>query len=184
MYTQHEKDELIKAMVGILYSLDKLPVFMCVGVDKVVLDSLAPIVSNLLTKKYNIPAFIYGSLEYNITAKNLVYAKNFIDIMHPKHKVIIIDATIGEYDEVGKVKVVHGGVVPAVYSLDNPKSMGDYAILGVVGTTGIRGKIVLNNTSMQLVLQMAEFIAECISKAIDKVLMLKEYENGKIYSII
>ena len=170
MYSESDKINLVNSIRDILLLEDRLPVFMCVGLDRVVLDSLAPVVSSLLTKKYNIPAFIYGSLEYNITATNLYYAKNFIDIMHPKSKVVVIDATIGEYSEVGLVKVIHGGVLPAAYSLPFPKPVGDYAILGVVGSKGIGGKVVLHDTSMAIVLDMAEFIAECVSRAIDKML--------------
>ena len=165
-YNQTQKLDLINNLKSLFSNLKKYPVFMCVGSDKIVMDSLAPVVSELLTKKYNIPAFVYGGLEYNINAKNLLYSKHFIEIMHPDSKIFVIDATIGERGELGQVKLVLDGVIPAANTLDFPKKIGDYAILGVVGTGGINDKIVLGSTKMQDIIDMAEFIAESLAKAI------------------
>ena len=60
----------------------EMPVFLCVGSDKFVCDCLAPIVAEMLTKKYNIPAYVYGGLDYNINASNLTQAKNYIETIH------------------------------------------------------------------------------------------------------
>ena len=153
-----------------LYDLFKknggIPIFMCVGVDSVIIDSLGPIVGEIVKKKYALPAYVYGDLEYTITASNIDYVTNFIGIVHPSSKICVIDASIGSIEDKGNIKLVEGGVIPAGLTKHNPKVIGDMAILGVLATGGFRDKISLNNIKMQEVLVAAEVIAWAISQAI------------------
>jgi putative sporulation protein YyaC len=140
------------------------PVFLCVGSDKFVCDSLAPIVGELLTKKYNINAYVYGSLEYNINAHNLTTAINYIESEHPYSQIILIDATLGE--DVGNVKITNGAYV-SFGNLLPIKKTGDFSILGIVGKKG--QSFNLNSTRLGLVYSLANFIAKGIVMANDVV---------------
>lgn len=142
-------------------SYDELPVFLCVGSDKVICDSLAPIVGELLTKKYNIPAYVYGGLRYNINGLNLAYANNYIESIHPRSQVIMIDATLG--DDVGEILVTDGSFAGLGKILPIRK-IGNFSILGVVGKKSKQFN--LNSTRLQLVNMLAQFIAKGIAMAL------------------
>lgn len=149
-------DNLKKFVISLMRELrgKEMPVFLCVGSDKFVSDSLAPIVSEMLTKKYNIPAYVYGGLDYNINATNLTYAVNYIETMHPRNPIVLIDATLSE--DVGKIMLTSGGfaglgkVIPI-------KRVGDISILGVVGRKS--QNFDLNSTRLKLILEEAKFIS-------------------------
>lgn len=137
---------------------NEMPVFLCVGSDKFVSDSLAPIVSELLTKKYNIPAYVYGGLDYNINATNLTQAINYIETMHPHNPIVLIDATLGE--NVGKVLLSKGGFC-GLGKLLPLKKIGDISILGVVGKN--HKNFDLNSTRLSLVVSQARFISQAVA---------------------
>lgn len=143
------------------------PVFMCVGSDKFVCDSLAPIVSEMLTNKYNINAYVYGGLNYNINAENLMTAHNYIETEHPKSQIILIDATLG--DNVGNVIISDGGFGAMGRELPI-KKIGNFSILGVVGKK--HKNFNLNSTKLKIVLEMSRFI----SKGIAMALSVKKYQ--------
>ena len=97
-------------------------VFMCVGSDKVVGDSLAPIVGEYLTKKFKIKAYVYGSLKNPITAINVLSAYNYIKVKHPKSKLIIIDATLSDEENINFVRLENNGIIPAGYFKNGNKT--------------------------------------------------------------
>lgn len=150
------KDNHKKFVYSLLNSLrgKEMPIFLCVGSDKFVCDSLAPIVGEMLTKKYNIPAYVYGNLDYNINAKNLIQAINYIETMHPKNPIVLIDATLD--DNVGRIKLCKGSFA-GMGKLLPLKKIGDLSILGVVGKRC--GDFNLNSTNLSLVMKLATFIS-------------------------
>ena len=133
------------------------PVFMCVGSDKYVADSLGPIVGEMLKKKYNINAYVYGSLDYNINAKNLNLCYNYIRTIHPRSQVIVIDATLGE--DVGNIKITDG-VYAGMGNIIPTQKFGDLSVLGVVGKAGKDFR--LNSVKMQLIVEMSKIISEAL----------------------
>ena len=145
---------------------DELPVFMCVGSDRVVGDSLAPIVSEYLIKKFKINAYVYGTLKNPITAKNINSAYSFIKMKHKNSKIIVVDATLANEDDVNFVKLERFGVVPAGFFNGGSSVMGDYSILGVVGSKTLTDKMFLSSVRINSVLAMAYFIALSIDFAV------------------
>lgn len=156
------RDELKKFAYSVFCKLNgkAKPVFLCVGSDKFVCDSLAPIVGEILIKKYNINAYVYGSLDYNINANNLTLAMNYIETQHPGSQIILIDATLG--DNVGKV-VVSNGSFAGLGKILPIKKIGDFSILGVVGRKS--KNFDLNSTRLNLVVSLSKFIAKGIALA-------------------
>lgn len=143
--------------------LEQKPVFLCVGSDKFVCDALAPIVSEMLTQKYNIDAYVYGGLDYNINAHNLSQAINYVETEHPYSQVILIDATLG--DNVGKIIVTNGSFAGMGKVLPIRK-IGNFSILGVVNKKF--KTFDLNSTKLKIVLNQAKFIAKGIAMAVDE----------------
>lgn len=157
-----DDDELKKFAYSIFCKLNgkEKPVFLCVGSDKFICDSLAPIVGEFLTKKYNINAYVYGGLDYNINASNLNLAINYIETEHPRSQIILIDATLG--DNVGKV-IVSNGSFAGLGKILPIRKYGDFSILGVVGNKGRNFE--LNSTRLNLVVKLSKFIAKGIALA-------------------
>lgn len=150
---------------------DELPVFLCVGSDKFVADSLAPIVAEMLVHKYNISGYVYGGLDYNVNGKNLSMVTHYIECSHPRSQIILIDATLSQ--NVGKVIVTNGSFAGLGKILPIRK-LGNFSILGVVGKSGRNFQ--LNTTKLQLVKNLAEFI----SKGIAMALFAKKQYNKKV----
>lgn len=146
----------------------EMPIFLCVGSDKFVCDSLAPIVGEMLTKKYNIPAYVYGGLDYNINAHNLVQAVNYIETIHPKNPIFLIDATLD--DNIGSIKLTDGGYA-GMGRIMPLKKIGNYSILGVVGHR--HKEFNLNSTKLSLVMKMAEFISLGVAFVCDRLMIEK-----------
>lgn len=132
-----------------------VPVFLCVGSDKWVCDSLAPMVAELLRKEYNVRGYVYGGLQYNINAHNLMEAVNYIESVHGDGSCILIDATVGE--NVGTIQMTEGSFAGMGRCLPIRK-VGGISILGVVA----RGKrdFRLNSVRLGGVVALSRFIAK------------------------
>lgn len=141
------------------------PIFMCIGTEKVFSDSLGPRVGTLLNRYMSSPAFIYGLCEQNITAENLLYSYNFIKAMHPNNQIVVIDAAVGATEQIGKIQLCEGGIMPGAATNKNLPSVGDIGIVGIVAEKGMADFYTLNSSKDKLVGKVAEFIAEAILMA-------------------
>lgn len=155
---------------------EDLPVFLCVGSDKVVADSLAPIVAEMLVHKYNVPAYVYGGLEYNINATNLSLVTNYIECTHPRSQIILIDATLSE--NIGNV-IITTGAYAGMGKVLPIRKLGNFSILGVVGKK--YKTFQLNTTRLKVVKNLAHFISKGISMALFAKKILKTQPNSTFF---
>ena len=137
-------------------------VYMCIGTEKVFSDSLGPRVGSLLNENMLFPAFVYGLCEQNITAENLLYSYNFIKALHPDSTIVVIDAAVGTTDQIGKIQLCDGGILPGAATNKNLPSVGDVGIIGIVAEKGMSDFYTLNSSKDRLVGQIAQFIADVI----------------------
>ena len=110
-------------------------VFFCVGNSDVWYDSFGPIVGELLISKYNINAFVYGSLKNNVRQSNL---NNYIDWINRRHincKVIVLDAAVSNSLNKNWL-VIRSGSTKCAYYSEESKSVGDYSVLCPIEDTG------------------------------------------------
>ena len=107
-------------------------VFVCVGTHKIVGDSLGPLVGEELRKR-NVNAYVYGTRRRPITALNLHGYRKMLNTYHRGDIVVAIDATMGSLEDVGKLKVVEGGLRPAGAFRKNAGRLGDIGIMAIVG---------------------------------------------------
>lgn len=163
VYSAEDADKLKRELS---LQMDKLPVFMCIGTEKVFSDSLGPRVGTLLNQKLNAPAFVYGMCGQNITAENLLYCYNFIKALHPQEKIVVVDAAVGAAEQVGKIQINHGGILPGAATNKNLPSVGDLGIVGIVAERGMSDFYTLNTEKDRLVARVASFIAEAIAGAV------------------
>ncbi len=142
----------------------KRPVFLCIGSDKVIGDSLGPMVGSKLVEHSG--GFVYGMLGKNVNALNLNYAAEFIRALHRDCCLVVVDSAIGEGSEVGTVQMYRGGLFPGAATNKNLPKIGDVSILGVVSERGINEFLQLQTTKVSLVEQMSEFIFRAIQTAV------------------
>lgn len=158
------KRELALNLSSFLMSKRVKPVFLCVGSDKVVGDLVGVLVGEMLLKKHHINAFVYGSLDYAVTSKNLPEVIRYVKQNHLNSPVIVVDGILGKFDEIGMIKYYPFGSVPGG-QFNKGALVGDYSILGVVETSGINSLNFLRSVKLKTVVDVATFIADAIAMA-------------------
>lgn len=142
------------------------PVILCIGSDKVTGDALGPMVGHLLTRRFNVPAYVYGTLEHPVTANNLSVANRFIKTYHPDAKVLAIDAALSDTREIGLIYFRNKGVQAGKALGKTLPCSGDYSITAVVNTGSDSAASKLFSTSLHTVIRLAESIAEALFESI------------------
>lgn len=138
-------------------------VLVCIGSDRATGDCLGPIVGHKLKlhqQHFGKKGFhLYGTLEKPIHAKNLEATVNFIQLYHPGALVIAIDASLGAANHVGYITLGEGSLCPGIGVDKNLPTVGDIFITGIVNLSGFGGQMLLQTTHLNLVMQLADFIA-------------------------
>jgi len=156
------------------------PTIVCIGSDLVLGDSLGPLVGTFL-KKRNLGTFIYGTLNFPVTAKEISYAKEYLKILHPNSQIIAIDAAVGNPEDVGIIKVSNKGLCPGLGVDKNLGEIGDISIIGIVAGRSEKNYNLFNLTRLNVVYKMAEKIANGIANYIDYLTALKNKESFKLF---
>ena len=138
------------------------PVIICVGSDLAVGDSLGPIVGSELKDKFKGKAFVYGSLEAPITAKEIKTVFNTINKLHPKSKILVVDAAVGDEEDIGKIKIKDVGLKPGEGINKDLEKIGDVSIIGIVSNKENSKTSIYNNTRFSLVKKMSNLIVRGI----------------------
>ena len=162
IYNPQDKQRMAEALKS---KTQGQTVYMCIGTEKVFSDSLGPRVGSLINQKMRSPAFVYGLCEQNITAENLLYSYNFIKALHPQSKIVVIDAAVGSPEQIGKIQISDGGIMPGAATNKNLPSVGDVGIVGIVADKSMNDFYTLNSAKDRLVGQIAQFIADAILEA-------------------
>lgn len=164
--SKYDKNKNLVAisLVNELLLRKEKPVFLCVGTEKIIADSMGAMVGEILKKKYKINGYVYGDFENNITARNLKNTVEKIKSTHPYSPIVLIDGILGDSDEVGQIKFYPYGAIPGG-EFNEGVLVGDFSILAVVDTKGIAGLNLLNSVRLSSIVNMAEFVAESIFRA-------------------
>lgn len=118
-------------------------VFVCIGTDKHVWDSLGPMVGSMLD---NNDLIIYGNLNDPVTSINVDYMKSKIEKEHPDSTIVAIDIAVTSKIELDKKVVVKkGGIRPGIgVGIKNLNMIGDYSILYYVYEENLNNKRIRN----------------------------------------
>ncbi len=134
------------------------PVIVCVGSDLAIGDSLGPIIGSELNDKLFGKAYVYGTLNSPITAKEIKTVFNTINNLHPKSKILVIDAAVGEQEEIGKIKVKNTGLKPGLGVNKDLEEIGDVSIIGIVSDKENPENNIYNETRLSLVKKLSNVI--------------------------
>ena len=143
-------------------------IIFCIGTDRSTGDSLGPLVGYKLApyiSSYN-NVHLLGTLDDPVHAKNLdekIYyiQQNYIDPL-----VIAVDASLGNTDKIGYINIRNGSIKPGLGVNKILPEVGDISITGVVNVAGVAEYLVLQNTRLSLVMNMADVIARSINIAL------------------
>ena len=150
--------------------IDNRPViFLCIGTDRSTGDSLGPLIGYKIKGLSGNKIYIYGSLESPVHAKNLqeIITKIYKTFKNPF--LIAIDSSLGSVHNIGKVIIEDTPLVPGSALKKNLPSIGDICIKGIVNISTNFDFMILQNTRLYTVMELADCISDGIKHFIFKV---------------
>lgn len=141
----------------------ELPVFICIGSDRHLLDCFGPLTGTMLQE--SIPCLIvYGTLDQPLHARNLTREMMVIKKRHPDRNFIAVDAAVGEENEIGHIQFRTGAILPGKAVAKALPAVGDYALTAIVEKRGYHqaeGKV--SSQSFAHVYHMAKLVQQAIA---------------------
>lgn len=133
-------------------------VIVCIGTDRATGDCLGPLIGYKVKDMKYSNVHVYGTLDEPVHAKNLhehiALFSNF-----DKPFIIAIDACLGRLDRIGYVNIKEGPLSPGSGVNKNLPSIGNINITGVVNVGGFMEIMILQNTRLSIVMNMANLIS-------------------------
>ena len=170
----NEKEKIVKKLSNVLYKNTNIRdclniVFLCIGTDRMTGDSFGPLVGTKLKQQFeknniwNIN--VYGTLEENVSYKNITYFMDLINKRHYNSLVIAIDSALSSKENIGKV-FIEEQKLELGKSLNKKKiEIGDVSIKAVVGKNYKLPKYnfnVLQNISLNDVFKLVNIVSDGI----------------------
>ncbi|MBN8208864.1 spore protease YyaC [Bacillus sp. NTK071] len=141
-------------------------VIVCIGTDRSTGDALGPLVGTKL-QQLQPKATVYGTLESPVHAVNLNDVMTSINQLHTKPFIIGIDACLGRLHSVGIITAGEGPVKPGAGVKKELPEVGDIHLTGIVNVSGFMEYFVLQNTRLNLVMKMADVMANGLYHSIE-----------------
>ena len=123
-------DKNNEKMINEIKNSSKEIIFVCIGTDNHVWDSLGPMVGSMVKEKIsNIK--VYGDLNNPVTSINVDNIKETLDIDYPISTIVAIDIALSTKIKLnGSIYIKKGGVKPGLgVGIKDLKVIGDYSIL-------------------------------------------------------
>ncbi|MDD2233341.1 MAG: spore protease YyaC [Desulfitobacteriaceae bacterium] len=155
-------------------SSERPALILCIGTDRSTGDSLGPLVGTQLIN-YELPKLnVIGTLKDPVHATNLAENILFIEKTFVNPMIIAIDACLGRLDSVGYITLANGPLKPGTGVHKVLPAVGEAHLTGTVNISGFMEYIVLQNTRLGLVWQMAETISRMIAVSYFQSRMLEQ----------
>lgn len=154
----------------------KSVVFVCIGTDRSTGDSLGPLVGYKLENNSSNNFYFHGTLKNPVHAKNLTDTLKLIETKYEKPYVVAIDACLGQTDHVGYISIGEGSIKPGAGVNKELPPVGNMFITGIVNYGGFMDFLVLQNTRLCMVMDMADIISDGIKHVMWK---LRYMQNTK-----
>ncbi|ETP67307.1 hypothetical protein G159_19360 [Planococcus glaciei CHR43] len=152
----------LKAIFAEAKEQEREVVFLCIGSDRYIGDSLGPLIGSMMQEN-GISHTVYGTLEEPVHAFNLKAALKDIYRQNRNPLVISIDASLGTKEQVGNVLFNEGPLVPGKALEKMLPEVGDYHFQGIVNYLDpLPSSQFLNDTRLHTVMKLAKLITEII----------------------
>lgn len=173
----HYKDTL--AYYNIAYFLkdyiDENTLIVCIGTDRCIGDCLGPLVGSQLKEKH-FPLPVYGNISEPIHALNLEKKLDQIKTLHPKAKIIGIDACLGDADCLGEIQVRDYPIHPGKGVGKSLPEVGEISIIGIVDSSENNEFFTNRTIRLNLIMEISNVIVDAILHS----LYLSKQYNKKI----
>lgn len=154
-------------------------IFLCIGTDRSTGDSLAPLIGYKLQNLKSRNVYVYGCLESTVNAKNVEDTVKEIFVKFNNPFIVAIDAALGQADNVGRISISNDPIRPGSGVGKDINPVGDMSITAVVNFGGFMDFLILQNTRLNVVMKLADVIAEGIIEVIPRV-MKRNYIRERI----
>ena len=163
LYNKYSANGLSLALKRLLNLSSSSPVFLCIGSDLSIGDSLGPLVGEKLsTILRGTGIYVYGTLKKPITAKEIKYVSSFLKGTHPNSQIIAIDAAVGKSGEIGSIKLTKNALRPGSGANKSLGKVGDVSLLGIVAERSPFNSSLFSATRLNAVNKMADVRVEAI----------------------
>ncbi|HEY9063153.1 MAG TPA: spore protease YyaC [Pseudobacteroides sp.] len=142
----------------------KTIVYVCIGTDRSTGDSLGPLVGYKLQDNGGRNFYFHGTLKNPVHAKNLADTVNLIETKYENPFVVAIDACLGQTEHVGYISIGEGAIKPGSGVNKDLPAIGNMFITGIVNYGGFMDFLVLQNTRLCVVMDMADIISKGIKR--------------------
>jgi putative sporulation protein YyaC len=126
---------LVDALTSSRAEENKMPVFICIGSERHLLDCFGPLTGTMLQES-NPAIDVYGTLDQPLNARNLTKEMMIIKNRHAGQKFIAIDAAVGEENEIGRLQFKTGAIIPGRAVAKSLPAIGDFALTAIVEIRG------------------------------------------------
>jgi len=137
-------------------------VVLCIGTDRSTGDALGPLTGTRLRALGLPSSCIYGTLDDPVHATNLKEVLTIIQKQHTNPLLIPVDACLGKMDRVGNLNIRCGSLSPGTAVKKDLPAVGEFHISGNVNVSGFLEHMVLQNTRLSLVMNMADVISRAV----------------------
>jgi putative sporulation protein YyaC len=153
-------------------------VILCIGTDRSTGDCLGPLVGDKLTKlRIDKRVGVFGTLKNPVHAKNLEERTQIIHNEYSSPIILAVDASLGKNENVGKINLYNGPIYPGSGVNKKLNPIGDLSITGIVNMGGFMEYVILQNTRLSLVMEMADIISNAIYISIARIFSIKSNAN-------
>ncbi|MEF9952696.1 MAG: spore protease YyaC [Clostridium sp.] len=153
----------LKEIINHIYTPHREIIVLCIGTDRSTGDSLGPLVGTKLKDSLRTSNIkVFGTLHEPVHAKNI---EDNIEMIHTSFNnpfIIAIDASLGRIDKVGYVSIFDGPIRPGAGVNKKLPHIGDIGITGVINVSGFMEYMVLQNTRLSVVMDLADKIASSL----------------------
>lgn len=153
-------------------------IVLCIGTDRSTGDALGPLIGTYLEQRQLKKLSIYGTLHDPVHATNIESYIKYIYKIYKNPFVIAIDACLGQSSSVGCIICGKDAIKPGAALNKSLPKVGDVYLTGVVNISGFMEYIILQNTRLSVVLDIAKQITNII-QAIDTYLTYHQYVSHK-----
>ena len=139
-------------------------VIVCIGTDRATGDCLGPLVGQYLQNHClsSTDCTIYECLSNPVHAQNLHETIKKIETSHEQPFIIAIDACLGCREHVGYITLSPLPLFPGQGVSKDLPPIGNISITGIVNHTSYSNEEMIQNTRLQIVVELASFISSGI----------------------
>lgn len=157
--------DLVNRLQGYGVKGDAEVVIVCIGTDRSTGDCLGPLVGTKMAASSDHHFKVFGTLDEPVHASNMKERLAEIQSRHPDALIVAVDACLGHLENVGCVNIGDGSLLPGAGVNKSLPAVGQLHITGVVNVGGFMEFMVLQNTRLNLVMRLANLIADGLLKA-------------------